>query len=155
MELQISFWIDIVLLQSEYKSAITAVPWGVPLLFVIHIIFIFFLHCLFTQLTHDCAANYSPYYIIKFADDTTVVRFSNNDESAYREKIDWLAEWCRNNNLSFNVDKTKQRVVNLRRSHWSMEQLWKQLWSKVSEISVVHMTEINCIQCVDIYVLSM
>ncbi|KAK3573704.1 hypothetical protein QTP86_032060, partial [Hemibagrus guttatus] len=41
---------------------------------------------LYTLLTHDCAAMHSSNYIVKFADDTTVVGLiSKNDESAYRE----------------------------------------------------------------------
>ncbi|KAK3516396.1 hypothetical protein QTP70_010494 [Hemibagrus guttatus] len=53
---------------------------------------------LFTLLTH----------ILKFADDTTVVGFnSKNDESAYREEVQRLTAWCRANNLTLNVDKTK------------------------------------------------
>ncbi|KAI4891767.1 hypothetical protein NFI96_002517 [Prochilodus magdalenae] len=53
---------------------------------------------------------------IKFADDTTVVGLiSKNDESAYREEVR-LTDWCRTNNLSLNVDKTKEMVVDFRRT---------------------------------------
>ncbi|XP_010790728.1 tyrosine-protein kinase receptor UFO-like, partial [Notothenia coriiceps] len=39
--------------------------------------------------------------------DTTVVRLvSNNDETAYREEVEHLAEWCANNNLALNTKKT-------------------------------------------------
>ena len=39
--------------------------------------------------------------IIKFADDTTVVGLiTNNDETAYREEVRVLVEWCQENNLS-------------------------------------------------------
>uniref|UniRef100_A0A3B1K914 Reverse transcriptase domain-containing protein n=1 Tax=Astyanax mexicanus TaxID=7994 RepID=A0A3B1K914_ASTMX len=72
---------------------------------------------LFTLLTHDCTATYSSNHIIKFADDTTVVGLiSKNDESAYREEVQWLTDWCRTNNLSLNVDKTKEMVVDFRRA---------------------------------------
>ncbi|KAI4876751.1 hypothetical protein NFI96_007079, partial [Prochilodus magdalenae] len=72
---------------------------------------------LFTLLTHDCAAMHSSNHIIKFADDTTVVGLiSKNDESAYREEVQRLTDWCRTNNLSLNVDKTKEMVVDLRRT---------------------------------------
>ncbi|KAI5092236.1 putative nuclease HARBI1 [Silurus meridionalis] len=41
---------------------------------------------------------------IKFADDTTVVGLiSKNDESAYREEVQWLTAWCGANNLSLNL----------------------------------------------------
>ncbi|KAI4885370.1 hypothetical protein NFI96_008195 [Prochilodus magdalenae] len=72
---------------------------------------------LFTLLTHDCAAMHSSNHIIKFADDTTVVGLINkNDESAYREEVQRLTDWCRTNNLSLNVDKTKEMFVDFRRT---------------------------------------
>ncbi len=71
---------------------------------------------LFTLLTHDCTAKFSSNHIIKFADDTTVVGLiSNNDETHYREEVAQLAEWCGTNNLSLNVEKTKEVVLDFRR----------------------------------------
>ncbi len=88
---------------------------------------------LFTLLTHDCTAKFSSNHIIKFADDTTVVGLiSNNDETHYREEVAQLAEWCGANNLSLNVEKTKEVVVDFRRRnsidhpHWpSTARLWR------------------------------
>ncbi|KAI4876968.1 hypothetical protein NFI96_008187 [Prochilodus magdalenae] len=72
---------------------------------------------LYLMMTHDCAAMHSSNHIIKFADDTTVVGLmSKNDESAYREEVQRLTDWCRTNNLSLNVDKTKEMVVDFRRT---------------------------------------
>ncbi|KAK3522953.1 hypothetical protein QTP86_010318 [Hemibagrus guttatus] len=63
---------------------------------------------LFTLLTHDYTAMHSSNHIIKFVDDTTVVGLiSKNDESAYREEVQSLTAWCKDNNLSLNVEKTK------------------------------------------------
>ncbi|KAK3561749.1 hypothetical protein QTP86_013315 [Hemibagrus guttatus] len=60
---------------------------------------------------------HSSNHIIKFADDMTVVGLiSKNDESAYREEVQRLTAWCRANNLSLNVDKTKEMVVDFRRA---------------------------------------
>ncbi len=74
---------------------------------------------LFTLLTHDCTAKFSPNHIIKFADDTTVVGLiSNNDETHYREEVAQLAEWCGTNNLSLNVEKTKEVVMDFRRRNY-------------------------------------
>ncbi|KAL0161226.1 hypothetical protein M9458_044951 [Cirrhinus mrigala] len=71
---------------------------------------------LFTLLTHDCTAKFSSNHIIKFADDMTVVGLiSNNDETQYREEVAQLAEWCGANNLSLNVSKTKEVVMDFRR----------------------------------------
>ncbi len=71
---------------------------------------------LFTLLIHDFTAKFSSNHIIKFADDTTVVGLiSNNDETHYREEVAQQAEWCGANNLSLNVEKTKEVVLDLRR----------------------------------------
>ena len=45
--------------------------------------------------------------IIKFADDTTVVGLiTNNDE------VRTLGLWCQENNLSLNVSKTKEMIMD-------------------------------------------
>ncbi|KAK3556403.1 hypothetical protein QTP70_007977 [Hemibagrus guttatus] len=56
---------------------------------------------------------HSSNHIIKFTDDMTVV---DTTESAYREEVQQLTVWCRANNLSLNVDKTKEMVVDFRRA---------------------------------------
>ncbi|KAK3519742.1 hypothetical protein QTP70_003917 [Hemibagrus guttatus] len=72
---------------------------------------------LFTLLTHDCAAMHSSNHVIKFAGDMTVVGLiSKNDESEYREEVQRLTAWCKANNLSLNVEKMKEMVVNFRRA---------------------------------------
>jgi hypothetical protein len=40
---------------------------------------------------------------------------TDNDESAYREEVHTLTNWCHNNNLSLNISKTKELVVDFRR----------------------------------------
>ncbi len=73
---------------------------------------------LFTLLTHDCTPSHNSNLFIKFADDTTVVGLiSNRDETNYRREVSRLAGWCRDNNLSLNVEKTKEIVVDFRRVH--------------------------------------
>ncbi|KAK3532777.1 hypothetical protein QTP86_028146, partial [Hemibagrus guttatus] len=70
-----------------------------------------------TLLTHDCAVMHSSNHIIKFVDDTTVVGLiCKNDESTYREEVQQLTAWCRANNLSLNINKTKEMVVDFRRA---------------------------------------
>ncbi|KAI3371788.1 hypothetical protein L3Q82_024342 [Scortum barcoo] len=71
---------------------------------------------LFTLLTHDCSAIHPSCLIVKFADDTAVVgRIANNDESDYRQEVEQLEGWCRQNNLCINVKKTKEMIVDFRR----------------------------------------
>jgi hypothetical protein len=54
--------------------------------------------------------------IIKFADDTTVVGLiTNSDETAYREEVRALGVWCQENNLTLNVNKTKEMIVDFRK----------------------------------------
>ena len=40
---------------------------------------------------------------------------TNNNETAYREEVRDLAVWCQDNNLSFNVGKTKELIVDYRK----------------------------------------
>ncbi|KAI4888337.1 hypothetical protein NFI96_027462, partial [Prochilodus magdalenae] len=48
--------------------------------------------------------------------DTTIVGLiSNNNEEAYREEVSFLTHWCRENNLSLNVNKTKELIVDFRK----------------------------------------
>jgi hypothetical protein len=54
--------------------------------------------------------------IIKFADDTTVVGLiTDSNETAHREEVRDLAGWCQNNNLSLNIIKTKEMIVDYRK----------------------------------------
>ena len=66
-------------------------------------------------LTHDCMARHNSN--IKFADDTTVIgidndEITNNDETAYREEVRDLTVWCKDNNLSLNMIKAKEMIVD-------------------------------------------
>ena len=71
------------------------------------------LYSLFTQ---DCTARHDSNTIIKFADDTTAVGLIiDNNETAYREEVRDLAVWCQDNNLSLNVIKTKEMIVDYRK----------------------------------------
>ena len=70
---------------------------------------------LYSLFTHDCGVTHISSSIIKFADDTTVVGLiTNNDETVYREDVRALTEWCQEKNLSLNVNKTKERMVDIR-----------------------------------------
>jgi hypothetical protein len=64
---------------------------------------------LYSLFTHDSNT-------IKFADDTTVVGLiTNNDETAYKGEVRELAVWCQDNNLSLNVSKTKELIIDYRK----------------------------------------
>jgi hypothetical protein len=58
-------------------------------------------------------AKHNSNTFFKFADDTTVVGLiTDNDKTAYRENVRYLAMWCQDNNLSLNVIKTKEMIVD-------------------------------------------
>ena len=72
---------------------------------------------LFSLFTHDCYPIHPTNTIVKFADDTTIVGLiNNNDESAYREEVKRLTDWCSHNNLDLNTNKTKEIIVDFRKS---------------------------------------
>ena len=71
--------------------------------------------CVFSPLVYssDCVVKHDSNTIIKFSDNTTVKGLiNNNDETAYREEGGDLAVWCQDNNLSLNVIKTKEMIVD-------------------------------------------
>lgn len=71
---------------------------------------------LYSLFTHDCSNKHNSNLILKFADDTTIIGLiTNNDESAYRDEVTSLTSWCQENNLSLNVSKTKEMIVDFRR----------------------------------------
>ena len=72
---------------------------------------------LYSLYTYDCTATHGSNVIIKYADDTTVMgRIENDDETAYRAEIGTLTQWCQDNNLELNVGKTKELIVDFRRT---------------------------------------
>ena len=54
--------------------------------------------------------------ISNFPDDTTVVGLiTDNDETAYGEEVRDLTVWCQDNNISLNVIKTTEMIVDYRK----------------------------------------
>ena len=71
---------------------------------------------LYSLFTHDCTARHESNAIITFANDTTVVGLNtDNNETSYREEVRDLVVWCQDNNLSLNVIKTKEMIVDYRK----------------------------------------
>ena len=88
-----------------------------------------------------------PCTISKFADDTTFVGLiTDNDETAYREEVRDPAVWCQDNNLSLNVSKTKELIVD-NRKRWAEQapiHIVVELVESVKLLSV-HITKDLCI----------
>lgn len=79
---------------------------------------------LYSLYTHDCTSVYPTNTIIKFADDKTVVGLiSNGNEAVYRDEVYRLVEWCTDNNLSLNIKKTKELVIDFRRHRKELQPL--------------------------------
>ena len=71
--------------------------------------------CVLSPLLYSLFTHHSN-TIITFADDTTVVGLiTDNDETDYRDEGRDLAVWCQDNNLSLNVSKTKELIVDYRK----------------------------------------
>lgn len=66
---------------------------------------------------HDCTVRPGPNYIIKSADDATLVGLiSNNMETANRVEVEQLVHCCQFNNLSLNLDTTEEMIVDFSKS---------------------------------------
>jgi hypothetical protein len=71
---------------------------------------------MYTLFTHNFMATQDSNTLIKFADNTAVIGLiTDNDETAYREEVRDLPVWCQNKNLSINVSKTKELIVDYRK----------------------------------------
>ena len=71
---------------------------------------------LYSLFTHACVARHDSNTIITFADNTTAVGLiTDNIETAYSEEVRHLAVWCQDNNLSLNVIKTNEMIVDYRK----------------------------------------
>ena len=67
-------------------------------------------------MTHNCTPAHPSNTMVKFADDTTVVGLiSKGNESAYRDEVVQLTQWCSEHNLLLNTAKTQELVVDFRR----------------------------------------
>ena len=52
--------------------------------------------------------------LIKLADDTTLQGLLSNSEECYRSEVKRFCDWCKDNYLTLNVDKTKELIFYYR-----------------------------------------
>ncbi|KAK0155002.1 RNA-directed DNA polymerase from mobile element jockey [Merluccius polli] len=72
---------------------------------------------LYTLFTYDCSSSSPSTHVIKCADDTTMLSLiTGNDETAYRREVQLLTAWCSSNNLALNTKKTKEVIVDFRKT---------------------------------------
>ena len=73
-------------------------------------------HFLFILYTNDCVSGNQSIRVVKFSDDTTVIGCVNNaNEYVYREEVQRLAGWCKNNKMVLNITKTKEMIIDFRK----------------------------------------
>ena len=73
---------------------------------------------LFILYTNDMQCNTNDCQILKYADDTIILGLiRNDDESVYRNTIEYVTNWCSLNCLELNVAKTKEMVFDFRKSN--------------------------------------
>ena len=65
----------------------------------------------------QCASvSHNDNTILNFADDTAVIGcITGGDEATYRREVASLVSWCEDNNLTLNLDKTKEMMVDMRK----------------------------------------
>ncbi|GFS17570.1 reverse transcriptase-like protein [Elysia marginata] len=51
----------------------------------------------------------------KYADDTIQIGLITDDDSVYVEQKDAFINWCKNNYLVLNVEKTKEMIIDSRK----------------------------------------
>jgi len=72
---------------------------------------------LFTLYTSDFLYHSESCHLQKFSDDSAVVGcIKDGQESEYRQLMDNFVDWCNQNHLLLNVDKTKEMVIDFRRT---------------------------------------
>lgn len=77
---------------------------------------------LFTLYTSDFSYNSESCHMQKFSDDTSIVGcIRDGQEFEYRNLVNDFVQWCRLNHLQLNATKTKELVVDFRRSKPHMQ----------------------------------
>lgn len=69
---------------------------------------------LYKLFIHDCVASQNNTSIIKFADGFGLI--TGGAENAHSREVAEPVTWCHDNNLSLNVDKTKEMIIDPRRT---------------------------------------
>ena len=71
---------------------------------------------LFTLYTADSRCTDSSCPLVKFADDTAqVAKIKGDNDLVYKEQVEKFVEWCDENHLVLNTNKTKEIVIDFRK----------------------------------------
>ena len=84
---------------------------------------------LFTMYTDDCRCESAASHLVKYSDDTALVDLSNS-HSHFTAEVNRFNLWCSDNFLNLNVQKTKEMIIDFRRSQTAEPEL------KIGDVSV-------------------
>ena len=71
---------------------------------------------LFTLYTADGRCDSTKCHLVKFADDTALIGYINNDDSSeYLQQVSKFTSYCDENFLELNVNKTKEMLIDFRK----------------------------------------
>lgn len=63
-------------------------------------------------MTHDCISSSAKSHIVKLVDSAAVAGLIRaTDNMVYREELEQLVDWCKENNLILNADETKELTL--------------------------------------------
>ena len=73
---------------------------------------------LFSIYTSDCRPSHDSCFVDKYADDTVLTGLITNDfDNEYVHEITSFVNWCKMNHLVLNIDKTKEVVIDFRKTN--------------------------------------
>ena len=78
---------------------------------------------LFTLYTKSCRSSSESCKVYKYADDTALVGLCVNNDEEYQKEVKSFVTWCKENYLLLNVQKTKELVIDFRRSPYEHNKL--------------------------------
>ena len=80
---------------------------------------------LFSIYTNSCSKIFDNIPIIKYADDTSIQALikCQNDLSNYFSEVSRFCNWCENHYLLLNVKKTKELIIDFRKSDYFHESI--------------------------------
>ena len=70
----------------------------------------------FILYTNNCLSNHANRYILKYADDSIIVSLLKGENQAHGPVVDDFIAWCDQSFLHLNVSKTKDMIIDFRKS---------------------------------------